>query len=460
MPVLQPAYSDVNFTLVIMLKNFLTYINEKNLFQPEEKILLAVSGGMDSVVMLHLFAKAKFNFAVAHCNFGLRGEESDADEQFVKKVAKKYKVPFFSEQFDTVAFAEREKISIQMAARVLRYEWFENICRTQGFAYIATAHHLNDTLETVLFNLTKGTGIAGLHGIQPKTGKTIRPLLFAEREDIYEYVVESQLAWREDSSNQSSHYHRNLIRNEVIPLLKTINPNLENTIESTVERVLAVEKILLAELERVRKAVLREEDGIVYIDFMQFQTETEPMIKLHELLKPFHFTYSQVRDICQSLTAESGRQFDSPSHRLVKDRTAFVLTPKGLQTYIPATIDADQEEFANEIVSLKIQKVPVSGFKIPGSPIIAALDLGLLKFPLKIRLWKPGDKFCPLGMSQKKKLSDFLIDEKVPVNIKERTYVLISGDSIVWVVGMRIDDRFKITHKTEQICHITASVVQ
>ncbi len=440
-----------------MLKKFLTYINEKTLFQSDDKILLAVSGGMDSVVMIHLFAKAKFNFAVAHCNFGLRGEESDADEQFVKKLAKKYKVPFFSEQFETEAFAQQEKISIQMAARVLRYQWFESLCQNQGFVSIATAHHLNDTLETVLFNLTKGTGIAGLHGIQPKSGNLVRPMLFASRDEIYEYVVENQLAWREDSSNQSSHYHRNLIRNEVVPLLKTINPNLENTIENTVERVLAVEKILIAEMERLQKAVFREEAGAAYIDFELLQTEVEPVIKLHELLKPYHFTYTQIREIWASLSAESGKQFDSPSHRLVKDRTEFVITAKGLQDYIPAAIDEEQTSFQNEILSLKIQKVPAASYKISSSPKVAALDVSTLKFPLKLRIWKQGDKFCPLGMKQKKKLSDFLIDEKVPLNLKERTYVLLSGDDIVWVAGMRIDDRFKITKETTEVYQVSMS---
>ncbi|MDJ1479291.1 tRNA lysidine(34) synthetase TilS [Cytophagaceae bacterium YF14B1] len=438
-----------------MLKKFLTYINEKTLFQPDEKVLLAVSGGMDSVVMLHLFYKAKLNFAVAHCNFGLRGEESDADEQFVKKLAKKYKVPFYSEQFDTEAFALQEKVSIQMAARVLRYEWFEGICKDNGFSVIATAHHLNDTLETVLFNLTKGTGIAGLHGIQSKNGRIARPLLFANREEIYEYVVENQLAWREDSSNQSSHYHRNLIRNEVIPLLKTINSNLEHTIEHTVDRVLAVEKIFLAEVEKTRVVVMRQEGGVTYINFEKLQAEIEPVIKLHELLKPFHFTYTQVNDIWQTLGAESGKQFDSPSYRLIKDRTELVITAKGLQSYIPATIDAENTQFQNEVISLSIQKVSASGFKIPSSPKIAALDLTTLKFPLKIRLWKQGDKFCPLGMKQKKKVSDFLIDEKVPVNIKERTYVLLSGEDIVWIVGMRIDDRFKLTKETTEVYQIS-----
>ncbi len=251
-----------------MLKPFLTYIAEKALFLPEDTILLAVSGGMDSVVMAHLFHKAKFKFAMAHCNFGLRGEESDADEAFVKKLAKKYKVPFYTEQFETEAFARLEKISVQMAARMLRYEWFGKLLREAGFAYLATAHHQNDTLETVLFNLTRGTGISGLHGISPSRGRVIRPLLFADREMIYDFVVENQLAWREDSSNQSSKYHRNLIRNEVVPLLKQINPGLEGTIAQTAAKISAVEHIYESELDTnetsadsTEKAGVHEESG-------------------------------------------------------------------------------------------------------------------------------------------------------------------------------------------------------
>ena len=228
----------------LMLKKFQNYIAAEQLFDLQDSVLLAVSGGMDSVVMAHLFFKAKFKFAIAHCNFGLRGEEADADEKFVKKLARKYKVPYFSEHFDTQAFADQEKISVQMAARVLRYEWFEKIRKEQQFQYLATGHHLNDMVETVLFNLTRGTGISGLHGILPKQDTLIRPMLFADKEMIYEYVVKNELLWREDSSNQSVKYQRNLIRNEIVPLLKNINPNLENTIRQTIEKVTGVEKNL------------------------------------------------------------------------------------------------------------------------------------------------------------------------------------------------------------------------
>jgi tRNA(Ile)-lysidine synthase len=439
-----------------MLEKFIAYIREKNLFAPEDKIILAVSGGIDSVVMCDLFYKAKFTFAIAHCNFGLRGQESDDDELFVKKLAKKYKVPFYVNTFETQTFAEKEKISIQMAARALRYEWFRKLLDTEGYAYIATAHHLNDTVETLLLNLTRGTGIAGLHGIQPKVNKLVRPLLFADKEAIYACVVENQLGWREDSSNESIKYQRNLIRNEVVPLLKTLNPSLETTMQQTVERLTAVEHLFNIEVEKVRQKLLHEKQGIIYIDFVLLQEQTEPLIKLYELIKTYHFSYTQAKDIWQILSAEPGRQFDSPTHTLVKDRTALIITGKHVHTFMGASIGEGQEVFSNELIELKLQELIAANFTIPTDTSIACLDRQLLQFPLQLRKWKEGDWFCPLGMNKKKKLSDFLIDAKIPLNLKDRIWVLTSNGSIVWIIGQRIDNRFKITDKTEHILQITA----
>lgn len=438
-----------------MLDKFIKYIRDKDLFRPEEKILLAVSGGMDSVVMLHLFAKAKLSFAVAHCNFGLRGEESDADEAFVKKLAKKYKVPVFTEQFQTAAFAAQGKISVQMAARTLRYEWFGKLLREEGYAYVATAHHLNDTVETVLLNLVRGTGIAGLHGIGAKNGNVIRPLLFATRENIYDFVVEHQLVWREDSSNESNKYHRNLLRNEVVPHLKEINPNLEETMEQTVEKISAIEQIVAEQIARLRKEILSSGGNADFIDYTRLQTETAPLIKLEALLKPFHFNYSQANDIWEALDAESGKIFHSPTHTLVKDRNRLVITPKSIAAFGTYKLEREEVHFANEVLKISIQQLPAHGYRISKSPKIAALDLKPLQFPLRIRRWKEGDWFCPLGMTTKKKISDFLIDEKVPLNLKDRIQVLLSGDSIVWIIGHRVDNRFKITDKTEAVYQLS-----
>ena len=437
-----------------MLEKFLEFISEKKLFNSSDKVLLAVSGGIDSVVMSHLFYKAGLDFAIAHCNFGLRGEESDQDELFVKKLTKKYKVPFYSDSFDTENFAHQEKVSIQMAARTLRYRWFEKLLKTEGYNYLATAHHLNDTLETVLFNITKGTGISGLHGIQPKNGYIIRPLLFADKEEMYAYVVDNQLAWREDSSNQTSKYHRNLIRNEVIPLLKNINPGLEDTIKQTIEKVGSVERIFEEEIKKLRELLVREESGVMYIDFVILQTVIEPVIKLYELIKPYQFSYRQAKDIWHMLEVEPGRIVESLTHTLLKDRTSLIVSPRDFQQYISATVQLGQQEFKNEVIHLIIEQIPAESFTIPTDPSIACLDLQTLQFPLKLRKWKEGDWFCPLGMNKKKKLSDFFIDAKIPLTLKNQIWVLTSNGAIVWIVGKRIDNRFKVTDKTEHVLQV------
>jgi tRNA(Ile)-lysidine synthase len=439
-----------------MQANFLTFVNTHSLFNPSDRILLAVSGGMDSVVMCELFYHAGKaghvkEFAIAHANFGLRGEESDADELFVKKLARKYKAKFYSENFDTQAYAEQHQLSIQMAARLLRYRWFDALLLREGYDYLATAHHQNDTLETVLLNLTRGTGISGLHGIRPKNGRIIRPLGFADKEMIYDFVVEKQLAWREDSSNESNKYQRNLIRNEVVPLLKQINPNLEQTIRQTVEKVQAVENLFEEEVERLSAEITRRESSTRFIDFAALQETSEPLIKLYELLQPFHFSYAQALEVLEALDKEPGKTFLSPTHTLVKDRTALVITPLALSDFTSVTIESDQKEVEINDWKLTFHTQARQGFKISPSSEIAALDAGQLQFPLKLRKWKEGDWFCPLGMNQKKKLSDFLIDEKVPLNLKPQVWVLTSNGSIAWIVGHRIDNRFKVTDKTKEV---------
>ncbi|MDR6560983.1 MULTISPECIES: tRNA lysidine(34) synthetase TilS [unclassified Arcicella] len=437
-----------------MLNEFLTFINKQNLIQPSQKVLLAVSGGMDSVVMCDLFSKAKLNFAIAHCNFGLRGEESNEDEMFVKKLSIKYKVPFYVTTFQTTDFAENEKISTQMAARILRYEWFEKIRTQHQFDYIATAHHQNDVLETVLLNLTKGTGIAGLHGIRVKNGHIIRPVLFAEKESIFDYVVENQIIWREDSSNESNKYQRNLIRNEVVPLLKQINPNLENTIQQTVERITAVEDIFEQEMEMLKKQITWSDSQAIYVNYKAIQTLSQPVIKLAELLKPYNFSYQQSQDIVEAFDKEAGKMFLTPTHTLVKDRTELVITPKNLQAFTSKTIEKNNVvvEFGDRMLNIGEFTEIEEDFVVPTAKKVACLDADKIRFPLQLRKWKEGDWFCPLGMNKKKLISDFLIDQKVPLNLKKDVYLLTSNGSIVWVIGFRIDDRFKVTEKTAKIC--------
>lgn len=434
-----------------MTDKVLAFNEQHQLFTPADRLLAAVSGGIDSVVLCQVLHELKVPFGLAHCNFGLRGEESDADELFVKKLAKKFEVPVYVEHFQTQEFAGQEKISIQMAARSLRYDWFEKIRRQHGYDLIATAHHHNDAAESILLNLTKGTGIAGFHGIPAKVGRIIRPLLPLTKDDIYDFVTARQLSWREDSSNQNTKYQRNLIRQEVIPLLKKINPNLEQTLAVTIQKVQGVEAVFQAYVDQVRAQVCRQEDEALYLDLSPLRAATSLPVVLAEILKPYLFNYDTVLDIVAAFSSTSGKQFLSPTHLLVKDREQLVVTARELGAFGSYEIQEGQPLLEHPGLKLELRELPAEGYKIPRGRKTAALDYGLLQFPLKVRPWKEGDWFVPLGMNGKKKVSDFLISEKVPANLKSRVLVLTSDKSIVWILGYRPDNRFKVTDKTEKI---------
>ncbi|WP_242916375.1 tRNA lysidine(34) synthetase TilS [Pontibacter liquoris] len=438
-----------------MLQKVLSFIQSHHLCQPESRILAAVSGGIDSVVLCEMLHQLKYEFAIAHCNFGLRAEDAEADQLFIKKLAKKYEVPFFTDNFNTRAFAAQEKLSIQMAARTLRYTWFEQVRQQEGYDYIATAHHSNDTTETILLHLTKGTGIAGLHGIPPKNGHIIRPMLSVTKDDIYELVTEKKLIWREDTSNETTKYQRNKIRHEVIPVLKEINPSLEETMQHTAERVGHAEQIVAAYIQNLREQSIKEGEDATYVSLVPLRNATGLPVVLHELLRPFNFSYSVVLELAAALEGISGKQFESPTHTLVKDREQLVITPRNLQQFGSILIQQGDTEVTAGEVYLRIRYADAATYKLNTKPHVAALDAGQLHFPLKLRAWQEGDWFVPLGMNGKKKISDFLIDKKVPANLKARTLVLVSDQSVAWVVGQRPDNRFKVTDKTEQVVEIS-----
>lgn len=444
-----------------MLNNLITYITQKSLFTPQDKILLAISGGVDSVVLAHLFTQIQpycQQIALAHCNFQLRGNDSDNDERFVTQLAQQWNIPCFVTRFDTYTLAKVEKGSIQMIARDLRYRWFEEIRQREGYDYIATAHHQNDLVETVLLNLVRGTGIAGLHGIREKQGNIIRPLLSFTREVIEVYAQEKQLKWREDTSNKENKYYRNRLRNEVIPILKKLNPSFEKTLSQSVEKISAVERFFDAEVAQIEKKVLTESSGTFFLNLQLFNSISEKLIILFEILKKFGFSYIQTKEVLASLQSEPGKKFLSPTYTLVKDRVQLVIAPvahisQPSQILIHSLAQGILHCHDSPPLQLE-RKVITKDFEIPRNAQAACLDWNKLILPLTIRPWQQGDWFKPLGMNQRKKLSDFLIDQKIPVNLKDQVYVIMSGQDIVWVVNYRVDNRYKVSPQTKEVLMI------
>ena len=432
--------------------------------------LLTVSGGVDSVVMCDLFHKAGFSFAIAHCNFNLRGKESNEDEQFVKALAKKYHVAFHKKSFGTSSYAKRKKISVQMAARELRYEWLKrltkekNLARHQndsmtagGYDLIATAHHLDDSIETFFINILRGTGIAGLHGISSKQENIIRPLLFATKKMIRRYAEENNLTWREDSSNFTDKYLRNNIRHHLIPSLKKLNRGFEKTISKELSYFKDAADIFKKFIEEKKKEIVVEEGKNILLNIQKLKDSGYAETILHELLRSFDFTPETTELIAKKLYTTAGKKFLSPTYRLIKDRDFLILTKHSVRNEKEFLLEDSQTEFKNETLHLKIEIINggLSSIKEKKNSI-AYLDYSTLSFPMKIRKWKRGDFFYPLGMNGKKKLSDFFIDQKIPVHEKENCWVLESDNNIVWIIGHRIDNRYKVLQNTKKIFCIFA----
>ncbi len=432
--------------------NFMSqYISDEHLFNPGEKVLLTVSGGLDSMVMTELFRQSGYNFAVAHCNFNLRGSESDGDEKFVENYCKKHNIQLFVKHFNTKEYAVRNGISIQMAARDLRYDWFEELCDYGGFDCYATAHHKDDQIETFFINLLRGTGIAGLHGILPKQGRVIRPLLFTDRKEIEEYAKKINLKFREDSSNSDVKYLRNSIRHKLLPVLNEISPGYKNILTQNIERLRETEQVYGNEIEKLKKEILVRENDLMKISIPKLLNIENRKILLFEILSEYGFNGSQVEDIFKSVDSVSGKSFYSGTHILIKDRNEFIISEIKNEGKVNISINPDTSSITKP-VGIKIETVKKDArFKLKRDSSFAYLDKSKLQFPLKLRKWEKGDYFYPLGMKNKKKLSDFFIDEKVSVIEKTNSYVLMSGDDIVWVIGRRIDDRYKVTEETKEV---------
>ncbi|MFH0895307.1 MAG: tRNA lysidine(34) synthetase TilS [Bacteroidota bacterium] len=434
-----------------MQSTFKKFISQNKLIKAGERVLLAVSGGIDSVVMCDLFAQSGIQFAIVHCNFGLRGKESEDDEKFVKNLSVKYIVPFFCKKFEAKNVSEKNKISIQMAARDLRYAWFEKLLKEEKYSFIATAHHQDDNAETILLNWLRGSGIAGMTGIPVKNQKTIRPLLFASRSDIEQYAKKNKLMYREDSSNRSLDYTRNFLRHKVMPLLREINPSLAETAMTNAMRMDDAEKLYHHCIENYKSEIVQEKQNSLLISISLLKKSAAPHSVLFEIIKPYGFTFDETGRMIQSLEALSGKQFQTTTHRLIKDRTHLIVEPlKNKTEKLSYRIRENQKEIV-EPLHLIFSKEKYNNQNLKTTPDKVYLDYDKIKFPLTLRKWKQGDVFVPYGMKGKKKLSDFFIDQKLSISEKENVWVLCSGEKIVWVVGMRMDDRFKVTAQTKKV---------
>lgn len=432
---------------------FVDFIDQNLLFAPHDRVLLAVSGGRDSVLMAHLFKASGYSFAIAHVNFKLRAEESDGDEAFCRDLAASLDVPFFLNRFDTATYAKTNKISVQMAARNLRYHWLEELRAEQNFDYIALAHHQNDSIETILLNLTRGTGISGLHGILPKRGRLIRPLLFLTRAEIDQLVEHLQMSYRDDSSNESAKYARNKIRLEVIPKLKELNPALEETFELNRRRMADLEELLHLKVEELRKNLFQNTSSdTIEIDLAALQQLKPVNTLLFELFREYGFTEAVLSNLVESWHGQPGKVFESASHQLLLDRGRLLLSSLKKEQESCVKIDAETKQFKwnNRVFAMTI--LPLAEFKLDKHPGKAQLDADLLNYPLTLRSWNLGDAFQPFGMKGKKKLSDLFTEQKIPLSQKQYIGVLenANGD-IVWVQDLRIDERYKISANTKKV---------
>ena len=433
-----------------MLSELLQYNKVYRLFEPSEKLVLAVSGGVDSMVLADLLQKANAHFVVAHCNFRLRDDESDGDEQFVRDFAERNNIQCFVKHFDTEQFAKEQGLSIEMAARDLRYAWFEELRQQIGFDKIVLAHHSDDQTETFFINLLRGAGLNGLKGMRPQNGVLIRPLLWATREQIRVYAVDNHIAWREDHTNAETVYLRNKIRNLLMPLLDEIHPEARKSIAKSVENLSAENGLYRELLQERLSQIVGECEGIKSVQKSVFRSSNGFQM-LFEWLRQYGFNADQCRFVFDAMD-EVGNRYFSDTHRLTVERDVLQLAERENRMQEELVIEAGEEDFEwpFKMHCAYYDKWP--GFEVDRSRTVAMLDLDKIDFPLMLRRWRQGDRFRPLGTKGSKLLSDFFVDQKFTKVQKENQWLLVSANGdILWVVGRRIDDRYKITDDTMSV---------
>lgn len=432
-----------------MLSSFIKNIESKQLFTKNHKLLLGVSGGKDSMVLADLLMQAGYNFSIAHCNFCLRKHEADIEEAFVVSYFKEKNIEVFSTRFNTADYAETKKLSIQMAARELRYKWFHQLKTEHQFDYIVTAHHLNDNIETFFINVLRGTGINGLKGIPEKTDNVVRPLLFAGSEQIKEYIKSNKIQYKEDSSNSEGKYLRNKLRHELVPMLKEINPKLEETFSKEFNYFKEANNLIEETITKEIESISSNANNEISYEVKKVLNSNHIGLLLHYILKQYAFDSSIELQVLEAIkSGQPGKLFISKTHTCLVDRESIIVklnnNPSILQSYI---IEKDTSSISDPInLNLKI----VEEAKIIVEDNLVCLDFEKLSFPLQIRKWQGGDSFHPLGMQGRKKLSDFFVNQKYTLFQKEQQWLLTSSNQIVWIIGKRIDDRFKVTETTKQ----------
>lgn len=434
-----------------MEEAFVKYIQSQKLFQKNHRILVGVSGGLDSVTLCELLHTAGYTFAIAHCNFGLRGSESDADDIFVESLAQNYKVPHFKKFFETEKVAGEQGISIQMAARELRFEWFEELRIKNDFDFTAVATHHDDNIETFFINLLRGTGLKGLTGIEPKNHPIVRPLLFASRNEILKYARSSGYTWREDSSNENTKYLRNKLRAEVIPVLKKTSETFEQIFHDNFQNLDQAHRFIEDVLNNTINEIKSEENGITSMNLKPLRTNSNAGFILFHILHPYGFNRNQIEQISDAVFRNHpGKQFFSGNYQLTVDRDkAFI---SGIETLRKGSAQLPgRATVIEQPVKISTSVFNAGEYEMEKDANTAQLDYDKLKFPLLLRFPKKGDRFVPLGMKGSKLLSDYFIDEKIPQNKKSQIPVVESAGEIVWVFGMRISDRFKITSETKTV---------
>lgn len=435
-----------------LVESFKNFIVSNHLFNKGDHLLLAVSGGVDSVVLCELCSLSGYNFSIAHCNFLLRGEDSDADETFVRSLAEKYTVPFFVKKFETEKYATEHKVSIQVAARDLRYGWFSELINqsTGQPVYLLTAHHADDNIETIAMNFFKGSGIKGLKGILPKQNNIIRPLLFATKEWLLAFAKKQQLTYREDSSNSSNKYTRNYFRNELLPAVEKVFPQVRENLLHNAERFREINSIYQSAIQKIISRLVVKKEKEWHIPVLKLQlTEAMPTV-LYEIIKEFGFSANQINEVIKLLSSNSGKYIRSETHRILRNRKWLIISALENDEEYTQVIEApDYCVYFGD--GKMITEAAVRPATISKDPLLVQLDAKNITFPLLLRKWKAGDYFYPLGMPKKKKVSRFLTDLKLSLNEKQDVWVLECNKKILWVVRYRIDDRFKITDSTENI---------